>query len=104
MENIKVELYSKGIIEEKLPLYEFYYTYGEFLIDVNDADDTESGLYRLFPEEKERVEDYIKRGFDVATIWEQGDTDIDELVSFGYENSYNHPFVTGFFILKLLNR
>ena len=101
MENLEPQLHSPVEIPERIALYEFYYTYTEFLVELTD-DDFISESYRLFPEEKRRVEQYIIWGYDVATIWEQGDTDIDETVSFGYES--NHPSITGYLILKSLQQ
>lgn len=84
-----------------LPIFEFFELFGDNLVAVNDETDVETGIFRIFPEETDRVDRYIADGYGVVTIWEGAETDI-ETVTFEYEKGFDHPFVTGYFILEPL--
>lgn len=79
---------------------EFFNQYGCRLVKVNPDGDIDTGWFRLMDNEKDRAEGYQKQGFKVATIWLEAEHSDEESVTMEFENSREHPFVTGYFILE----
>jgi hypothetical protein len=86
-------------MEKHLSMTEFYNEYGSRFVNVN-GDDGETGSFRIFEKETERAIELQKMGFIVCTIWQPNSEQTEETVSIEFENSYDHPFVTGFMFLE----
>jgi hypothetical protein len=84
---------------EHTPMTEFFNLYGDRLVNVN-GENAETGWFRLMESEKDRAKEYQDEGYEIATVWMEGDGEREETVSLEFENSREHPFVTGYLILE----
>jgi len=76
----------------------FLKDYGHRLVRIAE-DDSETGDYMLYhPEEKFEASDYIRDGYEVASVYEVPEED-DDFVEIDNDIS-EHPFKIGYFVLS----
>lgn len=82
-----------------IPMSEFWSQYNHRLVKV-DNDNEQYGDYRLIETERDIVQSFVEQGMIPVTIWNEGDDETEESVTFEFENSFTHPMVAGYFILS----
>lgn len=80
---------------------QFFEKYGDRVVKMQH-DDTETGDFRLMPEESLRAYDaaYLY-GHEVFSIFETDDPEVEE-VRHGFE-APSHPYLTGYFVVEKIN-